>query len=222
VAAGYEVSGAYDPMVAKLIVHGVDREHARRRMLRALDEFWIEGPTTLIGFHKALLSHPCFAAGETCHGVVESGELAARAAELDGKVPVADPSNNLLLGTTGPVRTTERVRTVEVDGRRFEVRLSEPEPEWRALARRRRERVRQGGGGAGARDAVVSPMQGVVLAVRVADGDEVEPGQVLCVVEAMKMENEVHAHRAGTIRGLSVEPGQPVTTGQVICTIESD
>ena len=84
VAAGYEVSGSYDPMVAKLIVHGVDREHARRRMLRALDEFWIEGPTTLIGFHKALLSHPCFVAGETCHGVVESEELAARAAELDG------------------------------------------------------------------------------------------------------------------------------------------
>ena len=87
VAAGYEVSGSYDPMVAKLIVHGVDREHARRRMLRALGEFWIEGPTTLIGFHKALLSHPCFVAGETCHGVVESEDLAARAAELDGDRP---------------------------------------------------------------------------------------------------------------------------------------
>jgi acetyl-CoA/propionyl-CoA carboxylase biotin carboxyl carrier protein len=218
VAAGYEVSGAYDPMVAKLIVHGVDREHARRRMLRALDEFWIEGPTTLVGFHKALLSHPCFVAGETCHGVVESEELAARAAELDGNVSVAAPRP----GKTGGARTTERLRTVEVDGRRFEVRLSEPEPEWRALARRRRERVRHGGGGAGARDAVVSPMQGVVLAVRVADGDEVESGQVICVVEAMKMENEVHAHRAGTIRSLSVEAGHPVTTGQVICTIEAE
>jgi acetyl-CoA/propionyl-CoA carboxylase biotin carboxyl carrier protein len=101
------------------------------------------------------------------------------------------------------------------------VRISEPEPEWRALARRRGERVRQGGAGGG-RDAVVSPMQGVVLAVLVADGEEVEPGQVICVVEAMKMENEVHANRAGTIRSLSVEPGQQVTTGQVICTIESD
>jgi acetyl-CoA/propionyl-CoA carboxylase biotin carboxyl carrier protein len=65
-------------------------------------------------------------------------------------------------------------------------------------------------------------MQGVVLAVRVADGDEVEPGQVICVVEAMKMENEVHAHRAGTVQSLSVEAGQQVTTGQVICTIEGD
>jgi acetyl-CoA/propionyl-CoA carboxylase, biotin carboxylase, biotin carboxyl carrier protein len=218
VAAGYEVSAAYDPMVAKLIVHGVDREHARRRMLRALDEFWIEGPTTLIGFHKALLSHSCFVAGETCHGVVESEELAARAAELDG-TPVAPP----LQGASGSNgRMVERVRTVEVDGRRFDVRLSEPEPEWRVLARRRRERVRQGGAGAGGGEAVVSPMQGTVLAVPVSDGDEVEPGQVICVVEAMKMENEVHAHRAGIIRSLSVEPGQPVTTGQVICTIEAE
>jgi acetyl-CoA/propionyl-CoA carboxylase, biotin carboxylase, biotin carboxyl carrier protein len=221
VAAGYEVSGSYDPMVAKLIVHGVDREHARRRMLRALGEFWIEGPTTLIGFHRALLAHPCFVAGETCHGVVESEELAATVAELAADPPVAPPSNSLLQGTTGPVRTMERARTVEVDGRRFEVRLSEPEPGWRALSRRRRERVRRGGAGAGGSDAVVSPMQGTVLAVPVADGDEVEAGQVICVVEAMKMENEVHAHRAGVVQSLSVEPGQPVTTGQVICTIDA-
>jgi len=223
VAAGYEISGAYDPMVAKLIVHGVDREHARRRMLRALDEFWIEGPTTLIPFHKALLSHPCFVAGETCHGVVESEELAARTAELAGTPPTPPPSNSLLQGTTGPDgRVVERVRTVEVDGRRFEVRLSEPEPEWRALARRRQERSRDGATGAGGSDAVVSPMQGTVLSVPVSDGDEVEPGRVICVVEAMKMENEVHAHRSGTVRSLSVAAGQPVTTGQVICTIEGE
>src|SRR4051794_30559339 len=83
VAAGNELSGAYDPMIAKLIVHGVDREHARHRMLRALGEFHIEGPKTLIGFHRALLSHECFVRGETCHGLVESDELAARAAELE-------------------------------------------------------------------------------------------------------------------------------------------
>ena len=65
-------------MIAKLIVHGVDREHARMRMLRALDEFEIGGPPTLLGFHRALLSHPCFIAGETCHGIVESEELAVR------------------------------------------------------------------------------------------------------------------------------------------------
>jgi acetyl-CoA/propionyl-CoA carboxylase biotin carboxyl carrier protein len=209
-------------MVAKLIVHGVDREHARRRMLRALDEFWIEGPTTLIGFHKALLSHPCFVAGKTCHGVVESEELAARAAELGTELPLPPPSNSLLQGKTGPSRAVDHVRSVEVDGRRFAVRVSEPEPEWFALGRRRRERVSQGGVGAGGRDAVVSPMQGTVLGVPISDGDTVEPGQVICIVEAMKMENEVHAHRSGVVRNLSVEPGQPVTTGQVICVIEAD
>jgi acetyl-CoA/propionyl-CoA carboxylase, biotin carboxylase, biotin carboxyl carrier protein len=214
VAAGREVSGAYDPMIAKLIVHGVDREHARRRMLRALDEFVIEGPHSLIGFHKALLEHECFIAGETCHGLVESDGLAARAAELDGAAP-SSPSSSPL-----PGRTVERVRVVEVEGRRFEVRVSEPEPPWRELARRRRERARAGSGAAG--DAVVSPMQGTVLSVAVADGDEVEAGQVICVVEAMKMENEVRTHRAGTVGALSVEAGQPVATGELICLVTGD
>src|SRR6185312_3818177 len=92
VAAGNEVSDAYDPMIAKLIVRGVDREHARRRMLRALDEFVIEGPKTLLGFHKALLSHECFVRGETCHELVESEELAERAAALDSRQPVESRS----------------------------------------------------------------------------------------------------------------------------------
>ena len=74
---GSEISPLYDPMIAKLIVHGVDREHARRRMLRALDEFEIGGVTTLLGFHRALLRHPCFVEGGTCHGVVESEQLRA-------------------------------------------------------------------------------------------------------------------------------------------------
>jgi acetyl-CoA/propionyl-CoA carboxylase biotin carboxyl carrier protein len=208
VAAGNEVSGVYDPMIAKLIVRGVDREHARRRMLRALDEFVIEGPKTLLGFHKALLSHECFVRGETCVGLVESEELAARAAELDG----SGPSDNLQLG-----RTVERSRSVEVDGRRFQVRILEPEQPWRELARRRRERVRAGR--AGGNDAIVSPMQGTVLSVAVADGDPVEAGQVICIVEAMKMENEVRAPHAGIVAELSVEAGQPVTTGQVICVL---
>jgi acetyl-CoA/propionyl-CoA carboxylase biotin carboxyl carrier protein len=95
-----------------------------------------------------------------------------------------------------------------------------PEPPYRDLARRRRERVAGGSDGAGS-DAVVSPMQGTVLQVEVADGDAVEAGQVICIVEAMKMENEVTAHRAGTVSELSVAPGQPVTTGQTICMIRS-
>src|SRR5918994_1605348 len=209
VAEGSEISPLYDPMVAKLVVHGVDREHARHRMLRALDEFVIDGVKTLIGFHKALLTHPCFAEGETCHGLIESELMAARAAELeDGWQAPA--------GETVAAAVRESVRSIEVDGRRFEVRVLRPEPGYAELARRRRERGRGRGGAGPGRDAVVSPMQGTVLAVEVADGDEVEAGQVLCIVEAMKMENEVHAHRAGRVTELSVAPGQPVKTGQVI------
>jgi acetyl-CoA/propionyl-CoA carboxylase, biotin carboxylase, biotin carboxyl carrier protein len=207
VAAGHEISGVYDPMIAKLIVHGVDRDHARRRMLRALDEFVIEGPKTLLGFHKALLSHDCFVRGETCHGLVESEELGVRAAELE---PV-----HVHAATNG--RTVDVTRTVEVDGRRFDVRLLEPEQPWRELARRRHERVRAGG--AGGTDAIVSPMQGTVLSVAVSEGDVVEAGQVICIVEAMKMENEVRAPHAGTVGELSVTAGEPVATGQVICVL---
>jgi len=213
VIAGSEISGLYDPLVAKLVVHGVNRDHARRRMLRALDEFHIDGVKTLIGFHKALLTHACFVAGETCHGLVESELMAARAAELEnGRVFAPD-------AVAAELR--EQVRAVEVDGRRFEVRLLRPEPPFAELARRRRERTRSGGATGAGKDAVVSPMQGTVLAVEVAEGDHVEAGQVICIVEAMKMENEVHAHRAGRVSELSVAPGQPVKTGQVICVVVS-
>ena len=209
VVEGTEITALYDPMIAKLIVHGVDREHARRRMLRALDEFQIGGPPTLLGFHRALLSHPCFIAGETCHGIVESEELAAEAAALTKDI-VAQ-SNNL------PSRPP-RSRTVEVGGKRFEVTVLEPEPPWEGLARRRRERAAHGPGGAGS-EAVVSPMQGTVLKVEVTEGEHVEAGRVLCVVEAMKMENEIAAHRSGSVSGLSVSPGDAVANGQVICLV---
>jgi acetyl-CoA/propionyl-CoA carboxylase, biotin carboxylase, biotin carboxyl carrier protein len=217
IAAGNEVSGAYDPMIAKLIVHGVNREHARMRMLRALDEFVIAGPKTLLGFHKALLSHECFMRGETCHGLVESDELAARAAQYETaqQDAASRPSNSLLQG-----KSVERVRTVEVDGRRFEVRIADPEPPWREVARRRHERGRAGSGADG--DAVASPMQGTVLSVAVDEGAAVELGDVICIVEAMKMENEVRAHRAGTVTELAVEAGRPVSTGEIICVISGE
>jgi acetyl-CoA/propionyl-CoA carboxylase, biotin carboxylase, biotin carboxyl carrier protein len=184
-------------------------------MLRALDEYEIGGVTTLLGFHRALLSHPCFVAGETCHGLVESELMAARAAELE-----AGPQQRL--GSEPGRGLTPEVRTVEVDGKRFEVRVLRPEPPFAELARRRRERERARVGGSAGKDAVVSPMQGTVLAVEVAEGDEVQAGQVVCIVEAMKMENEVHAHRAGRVSDLSVAPGQPVKTGQVICVVSGD
>jgi len=211
VVAGSVVSDLYDPLIAKLVVWDRDREGARLRMLRALDEFVIEGPTTLIGFHKALLTHPCFVRGETCHGLVESEELAARARELASRAPSARAA--------GESRTRPRVVHAEVDGRRYEVTLRVPEPPHAELARRRRSRDGSAGAGGAGQEAVVSPMQGTVLAVEVADGDEVREGQVICIVEAMKMENEIAAHRRGVVSGLSVRAGEPVRTGQVICLV---
>jgi acetyl-CoA/propionyl-CoA carboxylase biotin carboxyl carrier protein len=107
---------------------------------------------------------------------------------------------------------------VEVGGRRYDVTVLEREPPWAELARRRRQRVASGVGGGGG-DSVVSPMQGTVLKVEVADGDAVEPGTVVCVVEAMKMENEIVAHRGGTVAELTVAAGAAVTSGQVICRV---
>jgi acetyl-CoA/propionyl-CoA carboxylase biotin carboxyl carrier protein len=209
---GSEISPLYDPMIAKLCVHGIDREHARRRMLRALDEFELEGPPTLLGFHRALLSHPCFVEGTTCEGLVESEELAERAEELSHR------TTNVASSPDGRVRP--RVTRVELDGRSYEVALLEPEPPWLELARRRRDRGHGRAAALGAaREAVVSPMQGTVLSVQVAEGDEVEAGQVLCIVEAMKMENEITAHRDGVVTELSVEAGSPIQTGQVICVV---
>jgi acetyl-CoA/propionyl-CoA carboxylase, biotin carboxylase, biotin carboxyl carrier protein len=206
VEEGSEVVGLYDPLIAKLCVWDTDRERARRRMLRALDEFTVGGVTTLIGFHRRLLSHACFAEGTTCRGAVE--EIAV------SSTTETEPAARVQVG-----RASEQVLHVELDSRRYEVKVLRPEPPHRELARRRRDRAGEGGGHAAAREAVVSPMQGTVLAVEVAEGDDVREGQVICVVEAMKMENEITAHRRGRITGLSVAPGEPVKTGQVICTV---
>jgi acetyl-CoA/propionyl-CoA carboxylase biotin carboxyl carrier protein len=216
VEAGDEVSGLYDPMIAKLIVHDVDREHARARMLRALAEFRIEGLPTLLGFHRALLEHPCFVAGTTCAGVVESEELAARAQELEQSF--SHRATSVPNAPDGAIRTVPRLVAVEVDGRSYEVRLEVGEPPWTALARGRRERGAAGGGTA-ADGAVLSPMQGTVLKVEVSDGDEVEAGQLLCVVEAMKMENEIVAPRVGVVHDLSVAPGAAIASGQLVCRV---
>ncbi len=215
VVTGSEISPLYDPLIAKLITHGQDREQARRRMLRALAEFTIEGPPTLIGFHRALLAHPCFVEGATCHGVIDSELIAERAASLSHETTTIAAASDGAGPALRPV-----ARQVEIEGRRFAVRLLTPEPPWRELAKRRRERG-SGHGGHGAADAVTSPMQGTVLAVHVGEGQDVESGQLLCVVEAMKMENEIRAPRAGTVTRLSVSAGEPIAAGQTVCVLES-
>jgi acetyl-CoA/propionyl-CoA carboxylase biotin carboxyl carrier protein len=201
-------------MIAKLIVHDTDRERARRRMLRALSDFVIEGPPTLLGFHRALLQEPCFVAGGTCSGIVESEELAQKAEQMTQAF-----SHETTMVTGGPDgRLRDRAVTVELDGRRYTARVRVPEPPWGELARRRRTRGR--GPGAARSGAIESPMQGTVLKVEVVEGAEVAAGQVICVVEAMKMENEIAAPADGVVRELSVAPGDQIASGQLICIVD--
>ena len=206
VVEGSVISELYDPMIAKLIVWDSDREHARRRMLRALSEFEVGGVQSLIPLHQAILEHPEFAAGGTMHEFVEGGGYARSLQERpDG---LAEPAAD-------GVRNEARTVVTEVDGERFEVTVLAPEPPGRGRLRDRRaqlaERSARVGGGA---DVIRSPMQGTVLKVAVAAGAEVEAGQVLIVVEAMKMENEIVAHHAGTVDEVAVGEGDQVTNGQ--------
>ena len=214
VRLGDEITGLYDPMIAKLVVHDTDRESARRRMLRALEEFVIEGPPTLLGFHRALLEHPAFVAGETCHGVAESDELAQRAQEL---TPSLSHQTTMIETGVDGAGLQSRLVAVEIDGRSYDVNLVTAEPAWAALARRRRGRS-AGLHGAGV-DTVSSPMQGTVVKVEVSEGDRILTGQVVCVIEAMKMENEIVAHRDGVVRDLQIAAGDAIASGQVLCHI---
>ena len=221
VEAGSEIAPLYDPMIAKLIVLDTNRETARRRMLRALDEFEVGGVKSLLGFHRALLRHPAFIEGGTCHGIVESELLALQAEELTVDEYPAAAGVGGGAGGGGATGLRERTASVELNGRRFEVKVMEAVADFVALGHRRRERELSGGSHNAATEAVVSPMQGTMLAVKVAEGEHVRAGQVLCIIEAMKMENEVTAHREGVVHNITSGPGQPVKTGQVICLVVS-
>jgi acetyl-CoA/propionyl-CoA carboxylase biotin carboxyl carrier protein len=210
VEEGSEVAGLYDPLVAKLCVWDADREHARRRMLRALDELRVEGVPTLAPLHRAIFSDPSFAAGESGAGLVErlAAELAAGPG-TDGAAPMA------------AVPAEERRYTAEVDGRRYDVVILVPGDGGLAAERARRAaRLARGGGSRAGSDVVQSPMQGTVLRVEVEEGEHVANGQVLLIVEAMKMENEITAHRDGVVRGLAVTAGAAVRAGDVLCVVE--
>ena len=141
--------------------------------------------------------------------MVESQELAQRASELDEAL--SHERTSLRTGSDG-AGSRSRLVAVEVDGRSYDVNLVTTEPAWAELARKRRLRG-TAAGGSGA-DTVTSPMQGTVLEVGVAEGDPVGAGQIVCVVEAMKMENEIVAHRDGIVRGLAVAPGEPIAAGR--------
>jgi acetyl-CoA/propionyl-CoA/long-chain acyl-CoA carboxylase, biotin carboxylase, biotin carboxyl carrier protein len=220
VMAGSQIPDIYDPMVAKLIVHDTDRETARRRMIRALDEYVIEGPATLIPFHRFLFEQEEFVAGGACHDLLARLSETATPIPPPAGAPPAPPAE--AAGEAEP--TVEQRLVAEVGGRRLEVRLFVPESQAaggpRTPARRaRRERTASSAGPAAGGDAVVSPMQGTVLRVMVEVGQRVAAGEVICIVEAMKMENEIAAHKPGTVKELPVAAGQAVQLDEVIAVV---
>ncbi|MDP8987652.1 MAG: carbamoyl phosphate synthase, partial [Actinomycetota bacterium] len=216
-ASGDEVSQYYDNLIGKLVVWGRDREEARRRMQRALDELVVEGVATTVPAHRAILAAPDFIAGSHSTSWLE------KRLDLSGLEPAlaAPPAGG---GDDAP--RVRRDVDVEVDGRRFRVSLWVPDVE-PAAAASRRTRPRPGAGAAAAADggggadgSVTVPMQGTIVTVLVGVGDHVEAAQTVCVLEAMKMENQIAAGRSGTVRRVDVEPGQAVGAGDVVMVIE--
>ncbi len=218
VEAGSEVTPMYDPMVAKLIVWDVDREHATRRMLRALGEYEIGGLTTLIPFHRKILETPQWVNGETCRDLMEDSEWLKTTAP-EAAVPAE--------AEEGAAETVSRDYRVEVSGKLFDVTVIGEAAAGVAAAapaaagRKPPKRDRKSGGAAGASsESLPSPLQGTVLKVAVEEGAEVAEGDLLCVIEAMKMENEIVAHRPGKITSLNVSEGAAVSSGDTLAVIE--
>src|SRR3954449_8205196 len=221
VLEGSEITPMYDPMVSKLIVWDVDREHATRRMLRALHEYEIGGLTTLITFHQALLATDQWARGETCRDLVEDRDWLKALARPKPKRKDEEEE----------AESVEQAYTVEVSGRRFDVKVigpppapngSGPAPAAAPAARKPARRSdRAGGGGGGGGDTLPSPLQGTVLRVAVEKGAMVEEGALVAVIEAMKMENEITAHKAGKVTDLPIDVGASVASGDTLAVIES-
>jgi acetyl-CoA/propionyl-CoA carboxylase biotin carboxyl carrier protein len=205
-------------MVAKLITWDVDRESATRRMLRALDEYRIEPLTTLIPFHKAVMASEEWAEASTFREkIADKKWLKTLAPEGDAK-----PAK----GSDEEEPKSERTYQVEVDGRLHSVKvIGAAAPAGGgaggATAKRPAKRERKSGGGSAASgNDVVAPLQGTMFKVNVEKGQEIEEGAIICVIEAMKMENEITAHKSGKITALSVAEGQPISSGDPIATIE--
>ena len=223
VRAGSDVTPLYDPMVAKLIVWDTDRDRATARMLRALGEYEIGGLVTLIPFHRAILATDQWRNAETAHDLIGDRKW-LKSLEPEPEIPPDTEAD----GEGEAEEALSRTYKVEVDGRLHSVKVIGPagpaggNPGPAAGLRRppRRERVAGGPAAGGATDVLVSPIQGTVLKVPVSKGDDVSEGTLICVVEAMKMENEITANRAGTITELSVTEGGAVAAGDTIARIE--
>jgi acetyl-CoA/propionyl-CoA carboxylase biotin carboxyl carrier protein len=217
VESGDVVGGAFDSMLAKLIITGATRTEALQRARRALDELIVEGMPTVIPFHRAVVSDPAFIGdGETFSIYTQWIET-----DFDNQIePYAGDSHEA-------EEQGERQKvTVEVGGRRLEVVLPaglgglSVGGGGGAGGAKKAKRSAKKAGAAASGDSVTSPMQGTIVKVAVTDGQEVAEGDVVVVMEAMKMEQPLKAHKSGTITGLTAEVGATVTNGAVICEIK--
>jgi acetyl-CoA/propionyl-CoA carboxylase biotin carboxyl carrier protein len=220
VEAGAEITPLYDPMIAKLIVWDTDREAATRRMIRALGEYELDGVKSLLPFHIALLGTEQWANGETCRDLIEDRKwLKEHGAPAVNPAPVG--------GDEDEEPKVERDYAVEVSGRRFDVKVIGAAfggnggiPTAGSVRKAPKRRERTAGDAASASGALVSPIQGTVLKVSVEKGAEVGEGALICVIEAMKMENEITAPAAGKVEELNVSEGGSIATGDTIAVIK--
>lgn len=214
--AGDVIGGNFDSMLAKLIVTGADRKQALQRARRALAELSIEGMPTVIPFHRVVLDDPAFAPAEGGEFKVHTRWIET---EFNNTIPMYS-------GAPGSVDSDEDERTtvvVEVNGKRMEVSLPDlgggAKPAAKPAAKTRKSRsARSAAKGGG--DELTSPMQGTIVKVAASDGDTVAEGDLILVLEAMKMEQPITAHKAGKVSGLSAKAGDTVTSGAVLATIK--
>jgi acetyl-CoA/propionyl-CoA carboxylase, biotin carboxylase, biotin carboxyl carrier protein len=210
---GETVPGAFDSLVAKLVATGRDRTQALERSRRALDEFVVEGMPTVIPFHAAVVDDPAFIGDGKSFSVYTSWIET----DFDNQIP---PFRGQAVGAE-PSGERQSV-TVEVGGRRLEVVLpagfATGTAPAAAVKKPKREKSKKAGAAASG-DSLSSPMQGTIVKVGVEEGATVAEGDVIVVLEAMKMEQPLKAHKAGTVTGLTAEVGATVSSGEVICDI---
>jgi acetyl-CoA/propionyl-CoA carboxylase biotin carboxyl carrier protein len=217
VEGGSEVTPMYDPMVAKLIVWDVDREKATRRMLRALSEYDSGGLTTLIPFHEAILATEQWAKGETCRDLMEDTDWLKSTAPADAKPPAPSEDGGEIVSRDYKVEVSGKLFEVKVIGEAVAGAAAAPAAGGKKPPKRERK---AGGGGGASSESLASPLQGTVFKVAVEKGAEVAEGDLICVIEAMKMENEIVAHRAGKVEELKISEGDAVSSGDVLAVIK--
>jgi len=198
---GDTIGGNFDSLLAKLIVTGSNREEAVQRARRALSEFVVGGLATALPFHRAIMDDPAFTEVFNVYtSYIEN--------EFNNEVP---PFAQTSLESQTHAAAEHLV--TEVNGKRFEIYVHAPEPV------HKRHRAKQGASGASTGTALTSPMQGTVVKIAVTDGQQVEAGELIVVLEAMKMEQPLSAHRSGVVANLNATVGETVSSGSTLCDI---